>query len=384
MNGSATAESLTDVVRERGRLTVASFMDLALYDPRFGYYARADRRSGRTGDFFTSVDVGPLFGELLAVQIAEMAAALDGDERAPFDLVEAGAGSGRLSADVIRALEHTHQRLFDRTRLHLVEASGAARAAQETSLADVAGRIASAGARLPESYEGVLFANELLDAFPVHQVVMRDELREVFVEAVDGRLTTVEDRPSTPALAAYLEALGISMQPGWRAEINLLATEWVRDASDRLRRGFIILIDYGHEARELYSVTHAAGTLTSISRHTASDAGDGTTTPAWLRAPGEQDITAHVDFTSVKAAAEAAGAATVALLDQTYFLFGLAGFGEPPAAEFPPILGSAASRRAFATLTMPGGLGSTMKVLILAKGVKVPRLSGCSYSVRMT
>ena len=157
-----------------------------------------------------------------------------------------------------------------------------------------------------------------------------------------------------------------------------------REAARRLRRGFIVLIDYGHEARELYSVTHAAGTLTSFSRHTVSGPGGGTNTPAWLRAPGDQDLTAHVDFTSVKAAAEAEGAATVALLDQTYFLLGLAGFGEPPVDECPQILGNAVSRRAFTTLTMPGGLGSTMKVLILAKGVDAPRLSGCSYSVRMT
>ena len=134
---ASNAMNVVDLVRERGRLTVAAFMDLALYEPQLGYYARASRRSGRAGDFFTSVDVGPLFGELLAEQIAEMAALLDGDRPATaVDLVEAGAGNGRLAADVLRALERRHPALFDRVRLHLSEASAAARAAHRA----VAGR----------------------------------------------------------------------------------------------------------------------------------------------------------------------------------------------------------------------------------------------------
>jgi SAM-dependent MidA family methyltransferase len=380
-----TAESLIDVVRERGRLTVDSFMDLALYDPHFGYYARAVRRSGRTGDFFTSVDVGPLFGRLLALQIAEMADVLDSGRTVPFDLVEAGAGDGRLSADVLRTIRSARPDLFERTRLHLVEASADARAGQREALADVADRLVFSKDELPDGYNGVLFANELLDALPVHQVVMREDgLREVFVEAEGAGLTAVERPPSTPALAAYLEALGISMEPGWRAEIGLRAVEWIRTASRRLRKGFMILVDYGHEARELYSVTHAGGTLTSFSRHTGANTGGSVTSPAWLRSPGNQDLTAHVNFTSVKAAAEAEGVRTVALLDQTYFLFGIAGFGVSAHAERPGLLDSVPSRRAFTTLTMPGGLGSTMKVLILAKDVAIPQLAGCSYKVRMT
>ena len=110
-------------IRERGPLTVAAFMDLVLYHPQFGYYARAARRSGRAGDFFTSADAGSLFGELLAEQFAEMAHACPPDR--PFDLVEAGAGSGRLAADVLRALAQRHPALFARVRLHLIEASAA-------------------------------------------------------------------------------------------------------------------------------------------------------------------------------------------------------------------------------------------------------------------
>src|SRR6185503_13782025 len=153
-------------------MTVAAFMDLALYDSRFGYYARAAKRSGRAGDFFTSVDVGTLFGELLEIQIAEMAAILGNQH---YALVEAGAGNGRLSADILRAARSRDPELYTRLSVHLVEASATARAAQQSVLGDVADRLASSGPELPESFTGVLIANELLDALPVHQVVMRED-----------------------------------------------------------------------------------------------------------------------------------------------------------------------------------------------------------------
>src|SRR5215510_11280343 len=127
--------SLLHTIRERGPMTVAAFMDLALYDPQHGYYARAAQRSGRAGDFFTSVDVGPLFGELLEVQVAEMAALLRAGSPAPvFDLVEAGAGNGRLSTDILTAAGERDRGLLASLRLHLVEAGAAARAAQPAVL----------------------------------------------------------------------------------------------------------------------------------------------------------------------------------------------------------------------------------------------------------
>src|SRR5439155_9139137 len=193
-----------------------------------------------------------------------------------------------LSADILRAAGTRDAAFYDAVRLHLVEASAAARAAQRATLGDAADRLASSGASLPSSFEGVLIANELLDALPVHQVVMREEgLKEVYV---DGALRPIEDTPSTPALAAYLASAGVVLQPGWRVEINLRAVEWMRDAARRLRRGFIIVIDYGHEARELYSPTHAAGTLTSYSSHRSAGPESAAAWPPWLESPGERDI----------------------------------------------------------------------------------------------
>ncbi len=364
-------------------------MDLALYHPETGYYARAAQRSGRSGDFFTSVDVGPVFGELLEVQFAEMAEVLttnNAEHRAhgqkssalhPVDLVEAAAGNGRLSADVLRAARRRDPSFYERIRLHLVEASPAARAGQHEVLETMAERLVSSSAELPASFEGILFANELLDALPVHQVVMRrDGLREIYVEGSSGSLRAIEGPPSTPELAAYLDRLGVTLEPGWRGEINLRAIEWIRAAAHRLSRGFIVVIDYGHEARELYSVTHAGGTLATFSRHTMAGPERPADAPAWLDDAGEQDITAHVDFTGVRMAAEAAGLTTIGFLDQTYFLMGLG------AAAIDA--GDLKRRLALKTLLMPGGLGSTHKVMIFAKDVGTPALAGCSFRVRVT
>jgi SAM-dependent MidA family methyltransferase len=323
-----------------------------------------------------------------------------------FDLVEAGAGNGRLSADILTALRSAEPTIFERARLHLVEVSAAARAAQASTLGELLPRLASSGDILPDAFEGVLIANELLDALPTHQVVMRRQgLREVFVEARDGALVTCEGPPSTPALAEYLANIGVTLEIGWRVEINLRAVGWVRHAAQRLKRGFIILIDYGHDARELYSAAHASGTLTSYG-------GGRESCSMWLAAPGKQDLTAHVDFTSVRQAAEAEGITTLAFLDQTYFLMGLAGGREsflgaeirgresfsplitrkqPGLVELKDPVGRLENDsrprpqfNQFKTLIMPGGLGSTMKVLLLGKGVGTPALRGTSYRVRVT
>jgi SAM-dependent MidA family methyltransferase len=372
--GRSGSGSLIERIRERGALTVAAFMDLALYDPQFGYYARAPRRSGRAGDFFTSVDVGPLFGELLAGQIAEMADLLP--DTPGVQLVEAGAGNARLTADILRALRTNHRAQFDRIRVDLVEASATARAAQRATLADLADRLDSSSHALPPTIEGVLVANELLDAFPVHQVVMRaGGLREVYVGADGDRLTTVEGPPSTPALGEYLERAGVSLRPGWRAEINLRARGWIAEAAARLRRGFMILIDYGHEARELFGVSHSTGTLTTFSRHTTGGESRHAAEPIWLQRPGEQDLTSHVDFTTLRAEAESHGLTTLGFLDQTYFLLALVDDTRPL---------NLSQRLALKTLLLPGGLGSTMKVLVLGSNVGRPALRGCSYRMRVT
>jgi SAM-dependent MidA family methyltransferase len=360
-------ELIADRIRTSGPISFAEYMDISLYHPELGYYARAARKTGRAGDFFTSVDVGPLFGELLAKQFAEMFRVLWPDP--VFDLVEAGAGSGRLARDILDAAQTHDPAFYSAIRLSLVERSSAARAAQIDTLGPHAPLLVHSAATLPADIVGVIYANELLDALPTHAVVMTDRgLREVFIDMSEGNFVERYEEPSTPRIAEYLARAGAEMRVGWRAEVNLSAEEWTKTAAGSLRRGFLVVIDYGHDERELYNTSHSAGTLTSYKQH--SQLAD------FLQEPGETDITAHVDLTAVTRAAEHAGLDVLARLDQTYFLLGL-GITDLEAL-------SLQQRLAMKTLLLPGGLGSTHKVLIFGKGVGTPELKGCSYRVRLT
>ncbi|HUP41324.1 MAG TPA: SAM-dependent methyltransferase, partial [Vicinamibacterales bacterium] len=363
-----------------GPISFAEFMDISLYHPELGYYARAAQKTGRAGDFFTSVDVGPIFGALLAKQFAEMWRLLTPTAQGPgpeaFDLVEAGAGSGRLARDILDAVRSQDLEFYSAIRLSLVEASPTARAAQAETLGPHADLLTHSGAGLPEEIHGVIYANELLDALPTHVVVMTDAgLREVFVDvhpssdsARAPRFVERFEALSTPRIAEYLARAGAELHGGWRAEVNLRAQEWTKHAAASLRHGFMVLIDYGHDERDLYNASHSAGTLTSYTHH--SQLAD------CLQEPGETDITAHVDLSAVTRTAEQSGLDVLARLDQTYFMLGL-GITDLEGL-------SLHERLALKTLLLPGGLGSTHKVLIFGKGVGSPALKGCSYRVRMT
>ena len=376
---------IVERIRNHGPLTTAEFMDLALHHPTLGYYTRVSHRTGRAGDFYTSVDVGPQFGALLAIQIDEMYRLLASTGSPVFDLVEVGAGNGQLARDLLDAAESTYPELYAATRLTLVETSAAGRAAQPDTLGHHRAHLVCSTATTPNHICGVILANELLDALPTHAMSMTaDGLREIYIDLDGDRFVERGGPPSNPALAAYLARLDVDLAPGWRGEVNLAAVEWVRTAARRLDRGFMILIDYGHTARELYSESHSQGTLTTFHHHLIGTMGsdgcqpDG---PPWLAHPGEQDITAHVDLTSVRAAAEDEGLEVCGVLDQSYFLLGLGALDDPTANG-----GAVALRRRLAlkTLLVPGGLGSTHKVLLLSKQVDVPSLRGTSFSTRVT
>jgi SAM-dependent MidA family methyltransferase len=358
---------IAERIRRQGPLTAAGFMELALYAPGVGYYARAAQRSGRTGDFFTSVDLGPVFGALLADRFAGFWHELGdgGPALARIDLVEAAAGNGRLTRDILDEAARRHPAFYQAVSVHLVERSADARAAHRAVLAAHLPRLASSGDALPDGVEGIIFANELLDAFPVHLVEMGgDGLREIYVDLDGERLVERPGPPSTPALAAYLVEDGVTLAAGARAELNLAAVEWVAGAAARLRRGRLVLIDYGYEAAELYSDARAGGTLATYCRHLV-DAPDDEGGPAWLAAPGERDLTSHVDVTAIRRAAERAGLETVAITPQTRFLLDILE-GSPLVAEL-SAPDRIADRLSLKTLLMPGGLGSTHTVLVFAK-----------------
>jgi SAM-dependent MidA family methyltransferase len=264
--------------------------------------------------------------------------------------------------------------MYEHLRVRLIERSAAARDAQRATLAGHAARLAGVADDLPDRITGVVLANELLDAMPVHVVVQRaGGLREVRVGERDGLLHEVEGPPSTPRLAEHLARAGASLQDGWRVEVGLAGCDWTRRAAESITRGFLLLFDYGHPARELYSASHAAGTLTAYRGHVAGGRD-------WLTDPGRADLTCHVDLTSIELAARDGGMANVGLIDQTYFLANL-GMVDRLALESDH--GSLGRRLAAKTLLMPGGLGSTIKVMCFAKGTGPRRLRGFS-SGRLT
>lgn len=366
-------ELIANRIRTEGPLTTAAFMELALYHPSLGYYSRAPRRTGRTGDFYTSVDVGPQFGALLAKQLDEMYRRLGPPAPDRFDLIEAGAANGQLARDILDAAEAHFPALYRAIRVTLVEASAAARETQVDTLGHHVARLVGSSDQMPEEVHGVILANELLDALPTHAVAMTaDGLREIVVDLENNHFVERTALPSTPDLAHYLDRLDVQLSPGGRGEVNLAAVTWVQKAAKSLARGFLLLVDYGHPAEALYSHGHATGTLTTFRRHqvgtsdTDVEQGGG---PPWLAHPGMQDITAHVDWTSVTAAATAEGLDMLGLTDQTHFLLGLGALDDAPTgADIPSIK----HRLALKTLVVPGGLGSTHHVLLLGKQVSPP------------
>ena len=373
-------ELIVERIRNHGPLTAAAFMDLALYHPTLGYYSRPGSRSGRDGDFFTSVNVGPQFGALLATQLDEMYRLLGAGTVAGFDVVEVGAGNGQLARDLLDTAETLFPDMYAAMRLTLVETSTGGRNLHAETLGYHIERLTDSVAVLPDRIFGVIFANELLDALPTHAVAVTNSgLREIYIDLDGECFVERTGPPSTPALRHYLDRLDVSPQLGWRGEVNLAALDWIQGAARCLTRGFMMLADYGHTASELYGGSYDTGTLTTFGRHlvnTPEQDPEQRAGPPWLAHPGKQDITAHVDWTSLCSAAETEGLNVLGLPDESRFLLGLGALKEAPTGSD---TSAVKQRLALKTLVIPGGLGSTHRVLLLGKGVGTPTLRGTTF-----
>jgi SAM-dependent MidA family methyltransferase len=289
--------------------------------------------------------------------------------------VECGAGTGRLAAQILDFAAREFGDFYAAVRYCAVEISAARRGEHVAALArHIAAGRARSSAELPlEIPAGVIFSNELLDALPVNRVVrVGGELREIYVAVESGRLIEITGAISTPALAEYFREQGIELAEGQEAEVGLEAAYWIEAAGRRLGRGFVLTVDYGYAARELYDARRARGTLLAYQRHrTAED---------WLRGPGEQDLTAHVNFTSLEIAGRRAGLAALGLVSQSHFLLALAGANQ--LADFEDEGAGEAeryrARLAFQTMIHPDGMGEAFRVLVQEKGAGRARLTGLS------
>ncbi len=355
---------IRDEIARRGPMTFARYMELALYAPELGYYMRDADRIGATGDYYTSSHLHPLFGEMIARQLDEMAACVGG----AFTVVEQGAGKGALAYDVLSALGR-------RLSYVIVERSPAMVTRQRRLLEPWAasGVVRWAEALPAAPIEGCILSNELVDAFPVHRVVRRDgRLAEIYVDAAADELVETIGPPSTPALEAYLARVGATLIEGQCADINLAALDWMRGVGRALGRGFALTVDYGYPADELFAPHRRRGTLLAYSRHRTSE--------AFYDRIGRQDLTAHVDFTALASAGREVGLEVTGWTDQTSFLLGL-GAAEAAEAHLAEAVDEAGRERVLAGvrgLLDPHGMGRIFKVLIQHKGLEAPRLRGLS------
>ena len=303
-------------IERDGPITFARFMELALYDSDGGYYRAEAARPGRAGDFLTAPEAHPIFGAAIARAVADAWDRLGRPAR--FTLREYGAGTGALALAILAGLRAERPDLAATIRYQPVEVE----AARVDSLAtgfEATGFASTLDRTTPdESIDGVILANEVLDALPIHRVVGRGGVvREVFVGSGDGGgFVDVESEPSTPALAMRLESEGVVLADGQQAEICLALDAWVTGVATGFRRGIALFIDYGYPAVELYDpVRRRDGTLRAYLRHRVHD-------DPYIHV-GRQDLTAHVDVSAVERAAVDAGLSHLGTTTQAEFLVGL-------------------------------------------------------------
>ena len=343
-------------------VSLARFMEQALYCPETGYYERDKAAPGRAGDFFTSVTAGPLFGPLLAFQFAEW---LENLPAGGVQIVEAGAHDGRLAADILGWLGKMRPALAANLRYWIIEPSPRRRAWQETKLENFAGQVGwfdHPSALADKGVNGVIFSNELLDAFPVRRLGWSAASQSWFEWGVGVRGENfVWEKLSDPGLADELGAAGLDapsellavLPDGFTVEISPAAAAWWRQAALALRAGKLLTLDYGLAAGEFFAPQRGQGTLRAYHRHHVS--GD------VLANPGGQDLTAHVNFTHLQRTGEAAGLRTDGLVSQASFLTRIAEKiwrEESTFGEWTP-----ATVRQFQTLTHPEHLGRSFRVL---------------------
>ncbi|MEB3311186.1 MAG: class I SAM-dependent methyltransferase [Snowella sp.] len=353
------------------RITFAEFMELALYHPTEGYYSSGKVGIGKAGDFFTSVSLGADFGELLAEQLAEIASVLNSPQ--PFQVIEMGAGLGNLANDILSYWQVNYFDLFSTIEYSIVEESTALIEKQKELLKPWLDK------GIPinwnswsdiddDSMTGCFFSNELVDAFPVHQVIWKEnKLQEIYVSESSGQWVEVIDGLSTLKILDYFQNLNIDFNTdnypeGYRTEVNLQALDWLKTVNKKLKQGYLLTIDYGYLATQYYHPQRSQGTLQCYYQHRLHS-------DPYVNV-GLQDLTAHVDFTTLENYGKSLGLDKLAFTQQGLFLMSL-GLGDRlvdlSSGKY-NILEIMQRRDALHQLIDPRGLGK-FGVLLQAKGL---------------
>jgi len=366
---------LLETIRRSGPVTFERYMGLCLYHPEYGYYTQGRRRTGAAGDYFTSPDLHPIFARLVARQAVEMWETLG--RPSPFCWVEMGAGSGLFAQDFLSWVKSARPDFAGALEYLAVEPGPRQCAFLRQRLTEKghAGEV-----RLLENLEllmpitGCFFSNELVDSFPAAIVTRAGgHLREVYVAAEGDELREKLGPLSNQAIAAAVARWTHQLEEGCRVEVNLVATHWMRSVAEKLDRGYVITIDYGDLARYLYTEDRAQGTLLAYRRHLPLQDAYG--------APGQVDLTAHVNFSALINAGNEAGLELTGFTSQERFLLALgeanqfADLHEPSGSE----LENLQARLKLKRLIHPEGMGNIFKVLVQHRGIESPRLTGLKH-----
>jgi SAM-dependent MidA family methyltransferase len=361
-------------IKERGPVPFSQFMQWCLYHPEHGYYLSERPKIGKDGDYYTSPCVHPLFGGMIAKQLSQMAGLLGRDT---FDVVEMGGGRGFLCEDILNWAKKNRPAFYHLLRYRLLESATHFLKEQKERLSEYEkeGKVFWIE---PEDFEdgknqiqGCFLSNELIDAFPVHRVVFdHGDLKEIYVTQHDGQLKEDWSEPSDPRIVSYFQSMDIALQEGQKAEVNLKGLEWMERVARCLRKGFVLTIDYGYLSRDLYAPNRREGTLLCYHQHRISE------NP--YERLGEQDITAHVNFTSLIKKGEEVGLRFTGLVPQYQFLIGLAMLQEMESlGRGMSTMDAFQLRLSLKHLIEPEiGMGEVFKVLIQHKGIEKPNLDG--------
>ena len=355
-----------------GEIPFCRFMELALYSPNLGYYSVGTQKLGAGGDFVTAPEISSLFSFALAKQVAQIL------QQSAGDVIEFGAGSGTMAADMLLELERLGQLP---EHYYIIEVSADLRHRQQKTIAGKAPKLIERVEwleQLPDSMSGVVVANELLDAMPVHRFIIRDgRPHEVMVawDELSGQFQTTEQLITDPRLRSEIERLQqrYELPNGYSSEINLNALDWVATMGERLQAGAIILIDYGYPRHDYYRPQRTGGTLLCHYQHRAH--------PNPLIFAGIQDITAHVDFTAIADAALDAGLHVHGFASQSNFLLGCGitdSLSRMLQFDATNDSGDLTKQIELANqlkkLTMPGEMGESFKVICLSRDLEIPLL----------
>jgi SAM-dependent MidA family methyltransferase len=364
-----------------GPLTFARFMEQALYDPDHGYYMTppvatdqsSSERIGWEGDFYTAPELSPMLATTLVRQMLDLDTQLG--HPATFTFIEMGGGNGTFAADFLQQCQRIAPDFLNRLCYFLVERSPHLQSLQAACIRKVMGNwgegqltwVSTVEELVPDSVIGAIFSNELVDAFPVHRVrVHHQRLQEIFVDYADGQFMERLGPLSSPALQEYVQRHGVDLQEGQTSELHLVAEQWVTQTARILQKGVLITVDYGHTGSDYYAPDRKDGTLVCYYQHKVS-------TNPYTRI-GEQDITAHVNFSALAKAGKACGVLPVGFTTLANWLIGLGveEFIEDQDPESPEV-------QALSQLLRSHGMGTTFKVFVQQKGLESVSLQGLRY-----